>query len=204
MEIKAKLKELYDSAINWLTDQPWFQQIKGKWDELDPQSRFYAQIAGLGMGVFLGFFMLATFYWRVHSLQSEYSDKIELVNLLQQAGDEMRRLRDTSGVGRMAPGAVGAWTAHFDTVASSSGIDKSKMTVSNEKAGTSSDMAKEALIDITLKKINIKQAVRFAYHLENGNRPVKVRNLSVDTKADPSGYIDAVLAVSAFTLGDKK
>ncbi|MEK6580356.1 MAG: hypothetical protein AABZ55_14110 [Bdellovibrionota bacterium] len=204
MEIKAKLKEYYDRAMSWVADQPAFQQIKAKWDELDPQSRLYAQIAGLATGAFFSFFILASFYWKVSTLENEYKDKIELVNLLQQSSDELRRLRDSAGSGKLTAGTGGSWAAHFEIVAASSGVDKSKMTVSNEKSGTSSELAKEALMDISLKKINIKQAIRFVYNLENGNRPVKVRNFIIDTKSDPTGYLDANFAVSAFTLGEKK
>ena len=72
-----------------------------------------------------------------------------------------------------------------------------------EKPGNPSELAKEALIDLTLKKINIKQAVRYAFNLEHGARPVKLRNLSIETKSDNPGYVDAVLAVSAFTPAKK-
>ena len=52
--------------------------------------------------------------------------------------------------------------------------------------------------------MNIKQVVRYAASLESGSRPIKLRNLLIDTKTDPSGYLDATLALSAFTLVEQK
>jgi hypothetical protein len=36
-----------DAVTDFLNDQPWFQQLKQKWEELDPQSRTYLQIAAV-------------------------------------------------------------------------------------------------------------------------------------------------------------
>jgi len=84
-------------------------------------------------------------------------------------------------------------------MAGNSGIDKSGITASPEKAGESSEQTKETLVDLNLKHVSIKQVVNFAVALESGARPVKLRNLQIDTKADPTGYMDATLSVSGFT-----
>ena len=85
-------------------------------------------------------------------------------------------------------------------MATTSALDKANYEVSPEKAGPALDQAKEALFDIRLKHVSLKQVIRFAFALESGARPVKVRNFSVDTKADPVGYMDASLAVSGFSI----
>ena len=78
------------------------------------------------------------------------------------------------------------------------------MTVSAEKPGASGEVAKESLFDLSLKKVSIRQVVKLAYFLESGSQPVKLRNLSIDTNADASGYLDATLSVSTFTLNEGK
>ena len=62
------------------------------------------------------------------------------------------------------------------------------------------DQAKEAMFDLKLKHVTIRQVVRYAFFLESGGKPVKLRNLTIDTKGDPSGYLDATLAVSGFAV----
>ncbi len=48
--------------------------------------------------------------------------------------------------------------------------------------------------------MNLKQLVQYAFTLENGTRPVKLRHMTVDTGEDPSGYLNATLSVSTFSL----
>ena len=57
---------------------------------------------------------------------------------------------------------------------------------------------------MAVKHANIKQVVKFAQGLEAGARPVKLRDLIIDTKPDGSGYLDATLSVSAFSLVQAK
>jgi len=122
------------------------------------------------------------------------------------------------------------WPPYIETTAVTAGIDKTNLNVAPERlaSGGTADSAskpgskdtskskdsketddaknnapltsKESLIDISLHHVNIKQVVRFAFFLENGSRAVKVRNMTIDTKSDPTGYMDASLSVSAFSF----
>jgi hypothetical protein len=187
-----------DAVTDFLNDQPWFQQLKQKWEELDPQSRTYLQIAGFVTTVVILLFAVFSTIWSVHKLKVDSSEKSELLNMLQNANDEMRRLHEN------APDASasdnGKWDVYFGTVAGNAGLDRSALNISAEKPGNNSDISKEALYDISMKKTTIRQAIKFAYGLESGARPVKIRNIVIDTHADPEGYIDATLAVSAFSV----
>jgi hypothetical protein len=187
-----------DAVTDFLNDQPWFQQLKQKWEELDPQSRTYLQIAGFVTTVVILLFAVFSTVWSVHKLKVDSSEKSDLLNMLQNANEELRRLHDN------APDASasdnGKWDIYFGTVASNAGLDRSSLNISAEKPGNSSDISKEALYDIGMKKITVRQAIKFAFGLESGSRPVKVRNLIIDTHADPEGYIDATLAVSGFSV----
>ncbi len=189
------------SVSDWLGEQEWFQQLKGKWEELDPQSRLYVKAGAASGSVLLFFILVLSAVWSVHSLKNELAEKTELLSQIQSANDELRRLRDeTAGAAAAGAQQTGPWPAYFESVGTGAGLDKATLTVSGEKPGATSDQAKEGLYDLGLKHVSIKQVVRFAFGLENGARPVKLRNLSIDTHADPEGYMDATLAVSAFAL----
>lgn len=200
----TKIQEWMTSLTEFLNEQQWYQELKAKWDELDPQSRTYLKFAGFGCALLAVILIILSSIWSVHSLKAELREKKALLNLIQSANDELRRLRETtpSSVGKDREG--GPWPAYFESLASSSGFDKAALTVSPEKVGTPGDLTRESLFDLNLKHINIKQIVRFAFALESGQRPVKLRNLMIETKSDPSGYLDASLAISAFTLVEPK
>ncbi len=140
-------------------------------------------------------------------MKKELTEKNELVTLIQSATNEMRQLKDSAPAGaRTQNGGNGPWAPFLEQVATSSGIDKAALTVANEKTAPQPKDApkeggtKETLMDVTLKKVNIKQVIRFINSLENGSRPVKLRALSIDTKNEATGYLDAVLSISGFSL----
>lgn len=203
MESSSKVREWMDTLIDYLNEQVWFQELKGKWEELDPQSRTNLQFAAFGIIILSVFFLILTVVWSVHSLKSELKEKRALLNTIQAANEEVRRIRDVVPNGGMPEGGNregGSWPTYFESLAQMSGCDKSNLSVSAEKAGSSTDQSKELLFDLNLKHVSIKQVIRYAFTLENGQRPVKVRNLLIDTKGDPTGYMDATLAISAFSL----
>jgi type II secretory pathway component PulM len=117
-----------DAVTDFLNDQPWFQQLKQKWEELDPQSRTYLQIAGVVTTFLVLIFLVLNTLWSVHKLKTESSEKSDLLSLLQNANEEVRRLRDS------APDASasdnGKWDAYFDGIATGSGLDHSVLSVS--------------------------------------------------------------------------
>lgn len=202
MESSEKIKELINTLVENLNEQVWFQELKGKWEELDPQSRNYVRFAVAGASVLGVITILLSSIWSVHSLKIELSEKRKLLGTIQAANDEMRRLRDTvpSAAQSGQKGEGGSWSTYFENTTGQAGMEPSNVVVSSEKAGNSSDQTKETLYELTLKHVSIKQVVRYAFFLENGQRPVKLRHLAIDTKNDPAGYLDAVLSVSAFTI----
>lgn len=200
MESNSRFQQMMASFSDWLSEQEWFRQLKSKWEELDTQSRTYIKAGGVGGGVLVILILLLNAVWGVHSLKAELADKQELLTHIQTANEELRRLREETAGSTATSGGNGAWAPYFEIVGANSGVDKAALTVSGDKPGATNDQAKETLYDLTLKHVSIKQVVRYAFGVENGSRPVKLRNLSIDTHADPEGYMDATLSVSAFAL----
>ncbi len=205
--IKEKFKETSSTLTDALNEQVWFQELKGKWEDLDPQSKTNLKLASIGIGLLSIFLLILTTIWNVHSLKQELAEKRNLLNVIQTANDEIRRLRDTvpsleaeGGSGAGSEKNSGPWSSYFESTAGGAGFEKASLSVSPEKPGTASEQSKEMLYELNLKHVNIKQIVRYAFSLENGQRPVKLRNLLIDTKGDPSGYLDATLSVSAFSM----
>jgi hypothetical protein len=199
----TRVTEALNGLIEKIVNQPWFQELKSKWEELDPQSRMSLKLAGVALSLVGLVFMIFSSIWSVYSLKKELKDKKVLSTLLQSANDEMLTLksRAPSAPTTVNPDAVETpWSGYFEGIANSLSLDKTTVSIGQEKAGDSSDESKEAIYEIGLKHVNIKQVVRFALALESGSRPVKIKNLTVDTKDDPTGYLDATLVLSSFTL----
>lgn len=212
MESKTKIMELMDRIGDFFNEQAWFQQIKAKWDELDAQSRMYLQFSGAGIGALLVILLLFNYVWSVHSLKREVQDKAELLSMIQRANDEIRNLQGTnkslaSLAQSTSPGATPQppenWPQYLETTAGSFGVAKGSLNISEAKPGATNDVSKESLIDVTLKRVNIKQAVKFAQGLESGGKPVKLRGMKIDTSADMTGYLDVTFSLSTFVLVQK-
>jgi hypothetical protein len=213
---------MQEKLMEFLNGQEWFQQLKQKWDELDAQSRMYLQISAAVGTVGLVLFMLFNFIWKVHKLRDEVTEKSELLTSITNANDELKHLREVNApllaASGVTPGAAPGtpagdaapepktdpWPVYIESAAGRVGLDKSTCSVGDPKPGNSNDTTKESLIDVSLKKVNIKQIVRFALGVQNGGRPVKLRNLTIDTLPDGSGYLNATLSLSAFNLVQNK
>lgn len=203
MASDSRLSQALSQLKEKLEEQSWYVQLKAKWEEMDPQSRTYLTFALLGAAALGMGAVTLTSMWSVYQLKNELNDKAELVSLIQNANEELRALREanpsmgaTRGEGEEDP----QWPSYLENTAAAANIDKGSLTVGQPKPGATTDTAKETTIEVALKKVNIKQVVKYAFELENGVRPVKIRSMSIDTNADPAGFMDATFSVSAFAL----
>ena len=189
-----------------LQEQVWFQQLKTKWDELDPQNRLYLKLGSLGGSFALLFFFLIAMMVSVRGLKQEFAEKTDLLTLIQASSEEIRTLKDANAGVRIA--APPNWRDFFEQVTAGAGLDKSALAVGDEQVVTSKESSKESresgaiqesLFELKVNHANIKQVVKFAYQVENSGQLVRLRSLTIDTKNDPSGYLDSVVSVSAFS-----
>ena len=110
--VVRKMELKLHAVTDFLNEQDWFQQLKAKWEELDPQSRGYLKIAGGAATALLFLYLVLSSIWSVHKLKKELSEKNDLLMMIQSANDEMHRLRETARPGRAPP--AGTWTTYFE------------------------------------------------------------------------------------------
>lgn len=194
------LNSLRDRISEWLDSQVWFQQIKQKWDELDSQVQQIVKLAAAGAGILFCVVILGIWSLSVRSLKNEISEKRVLLTQMRGAQQEMRALRE---VNQGALGGMGGtWSHYAQQQLTQLGIAAENINVGVESPWDSSeiaaDLAKRYLIEITLKKINVRQLVKAAFAIENGSRPGRLKKIVVDTEPDLSGYLSATLLVSAY------
>src|ERR1700687_192900 len=115
MEEKSRFAEMMDKVSEWLNEQIWFQQLKVKWEELDPQSRIYLQFAAAGGAVLITVFALFSFYWNVHTTRQELINKSELLSMVSSATDELRTLQASNSSLAGGGGSSEPWPVYFET-----------------------------------------------------------------------------------------
>lgn len=203
-------KELFEKlggALSQVWDRieafPVYQNLKDRFESLDQGLQQKIKLGSIAAGALFAFFMIGQVYWSSLSLKNEWIEKEEILFKLRSATDEVRALQaETSG----SLGSQQPWPGFFESKALSSDIDKAQLTVSPEtplkgKWTSVSEMGYE----VKLAHVNVKKLVRFAFNLENGGRPVKLRNLKIESKSEPNGvlkgFVDATFVVSVFQNG---
>ena len=196
---KLAIQEKFSSLLDRIAEQTWFQELKGKWDELDPQSKNILR-AGLALGaVSLVILLIISAIWSVHQTKSELADKNSLLQLIQNSNDELKQLKAKIPTTALTPEKeLSSWNSYLENILLTLGIPKENFNITDERPGQSTDYSKEMYFEITIKRMNVKQLVKIVQNLEKGSRAAKLRNLSVEEKLEGSGELDAVLHLSTF------
>jgi hypothetical protein len=203
--IETGMQDLKEKLSQAVQDSPIFQQIKAKYDELDANQKLAVTGGSASIVALVILFSVYQLGSSVRATKQDLADKNDLIRLLTTANDDLRRLRDeasASGMSRTADAGDQntAWNAHLEGQALNAGIPKEAISISGEKPGTQGEQTKEALIDISLKKVNVRHLAKFAASLESGTKPIKIRSMVVDAKPDGSAWLDATLSISAFAM----
>lgn len=219
MENNSRLGQLFQRVSDKIQDQPSYQQLKAKWDELDPKSRTVLKVLVLGGGSLALVLFLGNSIMAVQDQKQEIEDRLALIQKIQSSQEELRKLREmTAGI---SGGDGSPWSGYLESLAVSAGIAGGTLAVGPEQVATPPKEAKkpaagakdkdaapvadtapvETLVEVVAKKINVRQLVKFVYAVENGNRTAKVRQMRVNTDPEENGYMDVTLEVSGFTIG---
>jgi len=193
------MTNLLEKWIHSIQEKTWFIKLRAKWDELDPQSRMYIQGTSLITLAIAVFWVTIGSWWKVHAIRREIAKKNEIIQMLQSGSDEIKTLRAKISPGRALGEDRSAWLGYLESISTSMGLDKASVVISSETQGKTGDFFKESIFEVSLNKINVKQLTRFCFQIENGTRPIQIKKLSVDTKTDLSGYLDAKLTISAYS-----
>ncbi len=202
-------QRISEVILNFLNEQGWFQSFKEKWEELDPHVRIYIRWISLGLIFFSGCILILGQLWFVYSLKKQCIEKESLLNQIQEADVEIRRLQGMMPHALQTLGrdiGVSAWKSHFESIAITVGIDRAQLSMSEVTAvshgrekDVSEKQSQESLFDLDLKHVSIKLVIKYILALESGQKPVKVRNLFIETKGDALGYLDSTVSVSVFS-----
>lgn len=189
------------NMMDRVQEQEWFQQLSNSYQQLSPEQQNAVKFGSIG-GIFLLLvFLIYSASSSANSVKTEYFEKQELLTLVNQAGDELRRLKgQNSG---FSGAAQQSWKAVLQTIASGQGLQPEALQVTKESAGTSQTMIQETLIEATLQGVQIRPLVQILYQIEHNSPPMKLKGMQVEPGAE--GLLNAKLLLSGYMpKGDKK
>jgi len=196
-----ELKQSITQALDRLKEQPWYQQIKSKWDDLDSSQKLYIQLGGGITTLLIVIVMLVSQIVHVKFLKGEIQDTIELRAFIQNAIEEKQRLDVLAGNNStgLDETATPNWEEFVKSKVLSQGIDGSQIQTTPPTEGKKTNTTAEKLLNLNLTHINLRQLVKVAFTLETSEQPIKLRQFEIKAK-DPEGYIDATIALSGFEI----
>jgi type II secretory pathway component PulM len=193
----SKLDELVDK----IQEQEWFQRISNSFQQLSPEQQNYVRWGGMGSAFLLLVFLIYSATNSANTVKNEYFEKQELLSLVNQAGDEIRRLKGQNA--SLSGASQQTWRAVLQNIVAGQGLQPEALEVTKESAGTSQSMIQETLVEATLKGVFVRPLVQILYQIEHNSPPMKLKGLQIEP--GPEGMLNVKMMMSGFMpKGDKK
>jgi hypothetical protein len=184
-----------------IKEQEWAQQIMNAWSQLPPDQQRTAQIGGTVLGLLAAVYLMFSTYDAAQSAKQEYYQKEELSRILNQASDELRRLKgQNAGIGQGGPQS---WNGVFEGMASMQGLPPGSVEILKDSAGPAIGLIQESLVEIKVKGLQIRQLVSLLYQVEHGSPPMKLKGMIIEPGGN-EGLLNAKLNVSGYMAKPEK
>jgi len=178
-----------------IKEQEWFQQIQSSYQQLSPEQQNYVKWGGIGGGIIVFLYLTITLLSSANALKSEYFEKQALLQLINQAGDEIRRLKGQNA-GISQPGAKD-WKTVVQGWATAQGLQPDSIELVKETPQPAKGAVRESLLEVQVKGISLHPLVQMLYQIEHGTPPAKLKGLQIDVASD-DGLLNAKLSLSGF------
>ncbi len=192
--------EKLDKLLEKIRDSEIYQQLKLKYDELDSQSKLYVNLGAVGGVVLAVFLSLVVSMAKLNGLKSEINEREELIGYLQRSSDQIKQLQAAQHNSHNQSDTSSPFGTLVNNSLQTLNIDPAKADVGSEHPGTQTKTATESLLDVKLTQVNLRQIQQLLFSLseQGALRSISIKDLTVDTKGDPSGWMDASFVVSTW------
>jgi type II secretory pathway component PulM len=195
MTFSERYQDLSDKTMEKLRDQEWFQQLQASYDQLPPEQQKYVKWGSLGGAVIVFLYFAVGTLTSANSLKSEYFEKQDLLQVVNQSGDEMRRLKGQNS-SFTANAAPQTWKAVLESIATNQGLTPDAIEVTKETPGPAQSVIQETFLEVQVKNVPVRALEQMIYQIEHNTPPMKLKGMSTDTGAD--GNLTATLTISGF------
>jgi hypothetical protein len=188
------------NLLERIKDNDFFIQIKSKYDELDSKQKFIVNLSILGSGALLILIFFITLVSKVSSLKTELHEREELISWLEQEAYQLKILKSQHNNSDDIDNLNTPLHTFIETIATQTGIPSDKITVAKEQEKEKLKNAVVITAPVTMNKTNLRILTRFLFNLtsKGQSRNLTITELTVDTKNDPDGYLDANFVVQTY------
>ena len=189
------LSEQMSGFTDKIKEQEWFQQLQGSYQQLSPEQQNYVKWGSVGAAVLVFLYFTFSILTSANSLKSEYFEKQELIQVINQAGDEIRRLKGQNA--GISQSSAQNWKAVVQGWASAQGLQPDAAEVIKEAPGVSQNIIQESLLEVQVKGLTLSSMVQMLYQIEHGTPPAKLKGLQVEAGTG-DGLLNVKMNLSGF------
>ncbi len=195
-ELKDKLSELWDQ----FKDSELYRSISNKYDELDSKTKLVINLSVLAFMILFVFTTVISGMSKVSGLSADINEREEMIGFLQRSSDNLKQLKAQQEATQGNVDTQSELNKFVEDVSRNSGFNPEKVSIAAERPGKELKDAKETMVDVKITQINVEQMTKFMFDLtdQGSARSLTIKDLTVDTKGDPSGYVDVNMTVAAY------
>ena len=185
-----------------MKEQEWYQQLQAAYQQLPAEQQNYVKWGAIGGGALLLLVLTISMARSSGALRREYHEKQELVRLVSDASDELRRLRGQSA-SMTSTGGEQNWKTILGSLTASQGLPADSLEILQESPGSSENLIQETLLEFRLKGIPLRSLVQILSQIHQGTPPMKLKGLLIESDTS-TGQLTAKLNVSGYLAKGEK
>lgn len=195
------MKQKFQQFLDQMKEQEWYQQIQSSYQQLSPEQQSYVKWGSILATVAVFFSFTLKIMKESNTIKGEYFQKQELVQMLNQGSDEVRRLKgQSSGFGQSGQSN---WKNILQNLVSSHGLQPDSIEILKEAPGAAKNVIQETLLEVQVKGVTVRPLVQILFQLEHSQPPMKLKGMSIESGAS-DGQLNAKLNLSAYMAKGEK
>jgi hypothetical protein len=195
------MKQKFQQFLDQMKEQEWYQQIQSSYQQLSPEQQSYVKWGSILATVAVFFSFTLKIMKESNTIKGEYFQKQELVQMLNQGSDEVRRLKgQSSGFGQSGQSN---WKNILQNLVSSQGLQPDSIEILKEAPGAAKNVIQETLLEVQVKGVTVRPLVQILFQLEHSQPPMKLKGMSIESGAS-DGQLNAKLNLSAYMAKGEK
>ena len=195
------MKQKFQQFLDQMKEQEWYQQIQSSYQQLSPEQQSYVKWGSILATVAVFFSFTLKIMKESNTIKGEYFQKQELVQMLNQGSDEVRRLKgQSSGFGQSGQSN---WKNILQNLVSSQGLQPDSIEILKEAPGAAKNVIQETLLEVQVKGVTVRPLGQILFQLEHSQPPMKLKGMSIESGAS-DGQLNAKLNLSAYMAKGEK
>jgi type II secretory pathway component PulM len=195
------MKNKFQQFLQSMKDQEWYQQIQNTYQQLSPEQQSYVKWGGILGGFVVAFYFTWSIMQSSNTIKEEYFEKQGLVQSLNQASEEIRRLKGQSS--GFSQSSTANWRTTLQNLVVAQGLQPDAVELLRESAGISQNVIQETLLEVQVKGITVRPLVQLLFQMEHAQPPMKLKGINVESGAS-EGLLNAKLNLSGYLAKGEK